>query len=117
MRMIRNLSKNAIVADQYRLCKTRSSQALGLMFSPRPEPLIMVFKKPAKVQLHMFLVFFPIDVLCLNERKKVVDLKQDFRPLTLYRSAVVSKYVIELPQGSIKRSKTAIGDKLQFREA
>ena len=32
----------------------------------------------------MFFVFFPIDVLFLDKNKKVVELKENFKPFSIY---------------------------------
>ena len=62
----------------------------------------------------MLFVFFPIDVLFLNKNKKVVDIKEDFRPFTFYASRQKAAYAVELPQGTINKSKTNIGDLIEF---
>jgi len=47
----------------------------------------------------MLFVFFPIDVIFLNSKKKVVD-KTTLNPWQLnYTPKIPSKYVIELPKG------------------
>jgi len=85
-------------------CKSFVSKAKGLMFSRRLKDscLLFIFTKERKVALHMFFVFFPIDVLFLNEKKEIVDLKQNFRPFTVYTSKKPAKYILEMPLGSIK---------------
>ena len=62
----------------------------------------------------MFFVFFPIDVLFLDEDKKVVEIKKKFEPFTLYNPKNKAKYVIELPQGAVKNTNTKIGDKVSL---
>ena len=79
------------------------------------EPLIFIFEKESFVPLHMCFVFFPIDVLFLDKNKVVVDKKENFRPFTFYTSKKKAMYVIELPSNSIKKSKTNIGDNIEFK--
>lgn len=89
-------------------------KAKGLMFS-KPRPLIMVFKKQSKIMLHMLFVFWPIDILFLDKSKLVVDLKEKAKPFQLsIKSKKPAKYVIELPFGTIKKTKTKIGHKITF---
>lgn len=62
----------------------------------------------------MFFVFFPIDVLFANKEKKIVEIKENFKPFTFYNPKKKAKYVIELPQNTIKNTKTKIDDTLEF---
>ena len=82
------------------------------MFSIRPKTLIFAFKNEQIISLHMFFVFFPIDILYLDKNKIVVEKKENFRPFTMYTPKNKAQYVIELPENSIKEIK--IGDCLTF---
>ena len=64
----------------------------------------------------MFFVFYPIDVLFLNKNKIVVEMKENFKPFTFYTPKNKALYIIELPRGSIKNSKTKIKDKIEFEK-
>jgi len=112
--MIKNKTKKTIISKKHKLCKSDFSKALGLMFSLKPHTLIFEFNKEKKVSLHMLFVFFPIDVIYLNENKKVVEIKNNFKPFTFYHPKKNAKYLIELPNGTIKKSRTSIGDKIIF---
>ncbi len=82
------------------------------MFSKKlkDSALLFVFPKETKISLHMFFVFYPIDVAFLNENMEVVDLKQNFKPFTIYTSKKPAKYVLEMPLGSINK----IDNKVDF---
>jgi len=114
MRAIINSTKKTTISRDYILCRSVSSKALGLMFSSESKvkrhALIFEFNKQDYWSLHMFFVFYPIDVLFLDDKKKVVDMKKEFKPFTTYTPSKMSKYVIELPSGTITRSKTDVGD-------
>ena len=85
------------------------------MFSKkRDRALIFNFGREKVVSLHMFFVFYPIDVLFLNKDNKIVEIKQNFKPFTFYMPKNRARYIIELPAGSVERSKTRVGDKLSF---
>ena len=62
----------------------------------------------------MFFVFYPIDVLFLDKNKKVVEVKENFRPFEFYTPKNKAKYVIELEKNTIKSSKTKVGNKINF---
>jgi len=86
------------------------------MFSKKiiDEGWVFFFDKPQKISLHMFFVFFPIDIIFLGEDKKVVEVKECFIPFTFYTSRERVKYLLELPNGAVKRTKTSIGDLIRF---
>ncbi len=112
--MIRNATKKRIIADAHYDFKSPFSKALGLMFAMNPKNLVFYFKKEKIIPLHMFFVLFPIDVLFLDKNKKVVEIKENFRPFTCYTPRAKAKYVIELSKGAVKKSKTEIGDIISF---
>lgn len=85
------------------------------MFSKQQnKALIFKFKKEKIIFLHMIFVFYLIDVLFLNKSKIVVDKKENFKPFAFYKSKKKALYAIELPNGTIKRTKMEIGDKIKF---
>ena len=53
------------------------SRLMGLMFSfPKNDGLLFKFDKEIYVSLHMFFVFFPIDIIYINEKFKVIKIKK-----------------------------------------
>ena len=114
--MIKNLTKKNVLVRNTKIITSDLRKAMGLMFSRRlkDKALIMVFKYESIIPLHMFFVFYPIDVLFLNRNKIVVDIKENFRPFTLRNNAKPAMYVVELPQGTVKKTKTQVGDKISF---
>lgn len=93
--MITNKTKKQVISHKEKYCKSFFSQTLGLMFSKKNN-LIMEFKKERKISLHNFFVFYPIDVLILDQDKKIVEIKRDFKPFTLWTANSKGKYVVEL---------------------
>ena len=93
---------------------TRRAQARGLMFRrPGPDDCLVFPFLPAQVaRLHMWFVFGPIDVVCLDGRGIVVALKERFRPWMYWSSGVPVSCAIELPVGTILRTGTRVGDRL-----
>ena len=99
-----------IISKKEKYCNNIFSQGLGLMFS-RKKNLVMVFKKPMKIRLHNFFVFYPIDVLVLDENKKVIEIKRNFKPFTFWNSEKKGKYLVEL--GFVEEYQK--GDLLEFK--
>ena len=112
--MIINKTKRIIISKRYKLCKTTLSKALGLMFSINPKTLLLSWKQEKKRGIHMFFVFFPIDLIYLNKEKKVIAIKENLKPFSIYNMAKPTQYIIELPKGKIKRTKTKLKDIIEF---
>jgi uncharacterized membrane protein (UPF0127 family) len=112
---ITNITKKKVLAGESRRCESITSKAIGLMFSRRNADfgLIFAFKREAKASLHMFFVFYPIDVIFLDKNLKIVEIKEDFRPFTTYHPKQKANYLIELPNG--KASCCSIGDIISFK--
>ena len=112
---IKNLSSNRIIAKDSGTAESALARYLGLMFTrPKQSALVLKFGSERKISLHMAFVFYTIDVIFANVRKEVVDVKQNFRPFHAYSSAARATYAIELPAGSIEKSRTRTGDKIAF---
>lgn len=112
---IKNMTTNKVIAVSSRFADSPWSRSLGLMFSkPQQAALVLNFAKEEKISLHMMFVFYAIDVLFVNKRKEVVDIKENFKPFDTYASKRKAKYAIELPAGTVKETKTKINHKIAF---
>lgn len=109
--MITNKTKNKTISQKEKYCTNILSQGLGLMFS-RKNNLVMVFDKEKKVRLHNCFVFYPIDVLVLDSSKRIVEMKRNFKPFSVWSSKKKGKYVVELGFSS----DYGIEDKLEFKD-
>ena len=115
--MITNRSRKKTLAKRSKLCTSLISQAKGLMFSlSMKQSLIFSFQEEKHNHLHMFFVPYPIDVLWLDKNKRVVQIKEQFKPFTFARNTSKSMYVLELPAGTILETGTKKGDKINFKE-
>ena len=61
----------------------------------------------------MFFMRFPLDIIFLDEDKKIVDMVS-IKPWKTYTPKAPSKYVIELEEGSINKYKLEIGHEMDF---
>jgi len=102
------------VAARARLLVGTLDQALGLMFRLRmPAHALLFLLVPAReVTIHMWFVFFPIDVLWLDEQKRVVR-TMTLRPWQV-APQVRAQYVLELPIGAIRQAGIVKGETLVF---
>lgn len=110
--MIFNRAKNRVLTNRHRICDTVFSQAKGLMFSTRIRDFGLFFPlaRERKEAVHMFFVFYPIDILFLDPARRVVDMKSNFKPFTAYIPKKRCMFIVELPVGTIKKSNTTLGD-------
>ncbi len=109
--MIIHKTTQQTISNEELRCNSFLSQMRGLMFRSK-QNLIMTFDKGKKVSLHMFFVFYPIDVLFLNEKKEIVEIKRNFKPFTFWNSKEKGKYVVELAfPGEYK-----VGDRVEFQK-
>jgi len=74
-------------------------QALGLMFRRHIDyALLFDFKRPARVWVTNVFVFTTIDLIFLNDEKRVLGIVESFRPFTpLWISPPDTRYLIEVP--------------------
>ncbi len=101
------------IATKTKIRKNIFSKATGLMFHKKikDEAHIFKFKKPKIQTLTMFFVFFKIDVIFTKENK-IVEIKENFKPFTNYKTKTKADTFIELPEKTIKRNNIKIGNKI-----
>ena len=79
-----------------KVCSTLWSQARGLMFS-KPKTLLFCFKTQRRVLIHNWFVFFPIDLIFLDQNKRIVETKRELSPFSWYKSRELASFLIEKP--------------------
>jgi uncharacterized membrane protein (UPF0127 family) len=107
-----------ILAREVKYANNIFSRAIGLMFHKTiSKDFAMVFKlrKPMTVGVHMLFVVFAIDVIFLDEGKKVIG-TATLKPWMDHKQMKGVKYLIEMHQGTIETHDISIGDILEFDE-
>jgi len=103
-----------------RFCKDFFSQARGLMFQTplkNDQGLLIDRGKESitKSSIHMLFVFFPIDVVWLDNKRRVVDKRENIKPFTpLVVPRKATQFILELPQGMSKNIE--LGDIFEFKK-
>lgn len=67
--------------------------------------------------IHTFGMKHPIDVLILDRDKRVAILKENLKPNRVFVWHPRYATVLELPEGTIRQTRTASGDKIAIAEA
>ena len=106
------------IAKNIEFVRTTLGHALGLMFRndiSYDYAMIFILKKPSKVSIHMLFVFFPIDVIFLNEDKKIMGLSR-LRPWVGYKAMEDIKYIIEMKAETIEMFHLCAHEDIEFDE-
>jgi len=112
------LHNNVILADKVKCHSDIFSRSKGLRFAKRlkkGQAIILVASEESTMEttIDMFFVFFPIDVLWLNNNKEVVDVKRNVKPFTpMVIPRKPARYVVELKKGVTNNIK--VGDTIVF---
>ncbi len=112
------LCNKRVIARNVKFCDSSFSRFKGLMFSRRlrkGEGLVLKAEKEgiSETTIHMFYVFFPIEVIWVNNKMEVADIRKKAIPFTpLIKPRKAARYVVELKVGSAGNIK--VGDKIEF---
>ncbi len=111
--MIRNRTKNRVIAEKVEIANTFFSRLRGLLGRhelQRGEALVI---EPCN-SIHTIGMKFSIDALFLDGDGRVVALRRDIRPYRFTRIFRNAKRVVELPVSTIEDSRTSIGDHIDI---
>ena len=115
---IRNLSKS----DPHYLCysaqipKTLVKKGLGLTICNNFENFDGYLIENCKI-IHSFFMKFSFDAIFLNADFEVIAMYSDFKPFRISKFVKKSKYVLELPKGSIQKFGINLHDKLEVKNS
>jgi uncharacterized protein len=98
-------------------------RAMGLMFRPSlplDHGMLFVFETPDFHGIWMKNCRFPIDILWLDEEKKVVHVAESVPPCKadpcpVYNPMRKASYVVELNAGQARREKAVVGAEVRFQ--
>lgn len=124
---VRILKGRTVIAEDVEVAKGFFHKMRGLMLRgslPKGSALLMIFEKLGKHGIWMPLMRFPIDIVFLDSRKRVVGLHSHAKPVSFRKSTwriyypdKPARYVIELPAGTVRRKGIAAGELLIFQDA
>lgn len=116
--MITNKTQDQIISKEIIICDKLWSSMRGLMFRKtlgEDQCLLIDLHKDTNAAIHMFFVNFPIDVVWLNNEKRVVDVAKDIKPNTPYKApSKFARYILELPEGTLDNKSISVGDLFAF---
>ena len=105
---IENTTRKKIIAKNATPATKWKDKTIGLIGTKTPHALIL----HTHFGIHTLGMKYPIDVLVLNKQQKVVAIKENLTPNSVFLWNPLYSTVIELPSGVIKSSETHKGDQL-----
>jgi hypothetical protein len=64
--------------------------------------------------VHTFAMRFPIDVVYLDQERLVIHMEEELKPWRMAAIRIRATSVLELPIGTIRDSKTTLGDQVDI---
>jgi uncharacterized membrane protein (UPF0127 family) len=112
--IVENVTRSQILADTAHEAADFFSRGRGLMFSPPlPEGGGLVIE-PCN-SIHMFFMRFPLDVVFTDAEGRVVFTYKGIKPWRMGRIVKGAKRAIELPEGTVERTHTEVGDVVRLK--
>lgn len=108
-----NLTKQTWLATKVRKADNFLTRLIGLLKRTHLGPEEALWLMPSK-GIHTIGMKFPIDVVFLNRDHQVLGLMSGLVPYRVSAVHLRGYSVLELPNGTIKKSCTEIGDKLEI---
>ena len=112
--VIRNLTRDTVLADAADVADTSEKRRTGLLKHERLDPGQGLWIVPCE-SVHSFFMKFAIDLVYLDKSKKVRKVRHRMAPWRV--SACLSAHsIVELPAGVVASMGTQAGDQLQIDE-
>jgi uncharacterized protein len=113
--LIKVLNQDRIIVQKCEIANTFFKRLKGLL-GKKDFPENGGLYIPKCNSIHMFFMKFPIDVLFLDQNKKIVFLLEEFSPWKIKATVKKAIATLELPSGTIKKHSLKVGDTLGFIE-
>ena len=108
-----NRTRGSTLATQARRADSFAARGRGLMMAPPlPEGGGLVIE-PCN-SIHMFFMRYPLDIVFLDKVGEVLFMYRGIKPWRMGRVVRGARLAIELPEGSIERSGTEVGDQIEM---
>ena len=111
---VRNQSRNTLLADRADIADTSAKRRTGLLKHASLEPGEGLWLAPCEA-VHTIGMRFPIEVLLLKRKKKVLKIKNQMKRGRM-SVCLRAHSVLELPSGAAAAAQTVAGDQLEFEK-
>jgi uncharacterized membrane protein (UPF0127 family) len=107
-----NQSKSSCLGEQISMADSSLRRLVGLLGKRSLAPGCGLFIVPSQA-IHTVGMAFPIDVIFVDKKYNVVGLREAVPPFRITRIFWKALGVLELPPGTIRDSRTEVGDQLK----
>ncbi len=113
-----NRTRRVLLAQNVKIANTHWTRLRGLMGTTQStfHPGQALWIVPCR-GIHTIAMRFPLDLLYLDRYSRVVHLEEDVKPWRFAAIKLRAASVLELPPGTIQRSGTGVGDKIEIATA
>ena len=116
--MIKNLTKNTIIAQNEFVARSLFDRGTGLLCKKFVDGKMdaMIFERCRS--LHTFFMKYKFDAFFVDKSKKVITLYKDAPPWRIFNAdaGLLTNYTaIECPSGTIERTNTTVGDIIEWK--
>jgi uncharacterized membrane protein (UPF0127 family) len=111
---VANQSRDRVLADRADIADTSAKRRTGLLKHTSLEPGEGLWIAPCE-GVHTFGMKFPIDVIFLNRKRKILKIRPNMVRARMALS-LRAHSVLELPAGTIEKTGTQVGDQLEFEK-
>ncbi len=108
-----NRTRGTLLGSQISLADTWWSRFRGYLGRSAPKSGEGILLAPCN-SIHTFGMVFPLDLVFLDSEGAVLELREGVPPWRLCRGAGGSRYVLELPEGTVSATRTTVGDELSW---
>jgi len=110
-----NVTKGVAIASELEVATSFAARSQGLLGRSGLKPDTGLLIDPCS-SIHMWFMRFPIDVIFLDGKNRVVGLRRNIKPWGMAWSWRGTK-TIELPVGVIASTRTQLGDIVAFQSS
>lgn len=111
---VENVTRGVTLAESAQVADNVFTRFLGLQGRARLEEGHGMVIRPCS-GIHTMFMRFPIDVIYVDREDRVVHIERAIAPWRVGRVLRASRYVVELPAGTVARSGTQLGDQIALR--
>jgi uncharacterized protein len=109
----RNVDTGSVVADKVGVAATRETRRVGLLKHTSLAAGEALWIVPSR-GVHTWGMRFTIDIVALDEQGVVIDRVAHMKPGRIRLPRRGTAGVLELPAGTLERSGTAVGHRIEF---
>lgn len=107
---LKNITKKILLSEKMNISHSIKDNFFGLTLSTTPKAMLFY----TRFGIHTFGMKYPIDVLVVDKKYTVVAIKQTLQPNRVFLWNPRFTIVIEIPENTVRRTKTEIGDTLHI---